>query len=48
MRVSATATLTEWQKQRGTAGYIRYPMRVRDFRRFGFTDVLNIPGVIEE
>ena len=27
---------------------ILYPMRVRDFRRFGFTDVLNIPGVAEE
>ena len=27
---------------------ILYPMRVRDFRRFGFTDVLNIPGVVDE
>jgi hypothetical protein len=27
---------------------IHYLMRVRDFRRFGFTDVLNIPGVVDE
>lgn len=27
---------------------ILYPMRVRDFRRFGYTDVLNIPGVVDE
>ena len=27
---------------------ILYPMRVRDFRRFGFTDVLNLPGVVED
>jgi peptide deformylase len=27
---------------------ILYPMRIRDFRRFGFTDVLSIPGVAEE
>ena len=27
---------------------ILYPMRVRDFRRFGYADVLNIPGVIDE
>ena len=27
---------------------ILYPMRVRDFARFGFTDVLNIPGIADE
>ncbi len=27
---------------------ILYPMRVRDFRLFGFADVLNIPGIAEE
>ena len=27
---------------------ILYPMRVRDFRLFGFTDVLNIPCVVDE
>ena len=27
---------------------ILYPMRVRDFRRFGFTDELNLPGVVED
>jgi peptide deformylase len=27
---------------------ILYPMRIRDFRRFGFTDVLNIPGVADD
>ena len=27
---------------------ILYPMRVRDFRLFGFADVLNIPGVADE
>lgn len=27
---------------------ILYPMRVRDFRLFGFTDVLNIPDVADE
>ncbi|MBK7022726.1 MAG: peptide deformylase [Sulfuritalea sp.] len=27
---------------------ILYPMRVRDFRRFGYTDVLNLPGVVDE
>ena len=27
---------------------ILYPMRVRDFKRFGFTDVLNVPGVADE
>lgn len=25
-----------------------YPMRVRDFTRFGFVEALNLPGVIEE
>ena len=27
---------------------ILYPMRIRDFTRFGFTDVLNLPGVVED
>lgn len=27
---------------------ILYPMRIRDFRLFGFTDVLNLPGVVDE
>ncbi|MBN8476416.1 peptide deformylase [Sulfuritalea sp.] len=27
---------------------ILYPMRVRDFRRFGFTDVLNLSDVVDE
>ncbi|MCX7167283.1 MAG: peptide deformylase [Rhodocyclales bacterium] len=27
---------------------ILYPMRIRDFSRFGFTDVLNIPGIADE
>lgn len=27
---------------------ILYPMRVMDFTRFGFTDVLNVPGVVDE
>ena len=27
---------------------VLYPMRIRDFRLFGFTDVLNIPGVADE
>jgi peptide deformylase len=27
---------------------ILYPMRIRDFRLFGFTDVLNIPNVSDE
>lgn len=27
---------------------ILYPMRMRDFRRFGFTDVMNLPGVVED
>jgi peptide deformylase len=27
---------------------VLYPMRVRDFRLFGFTDVLNIPAVSDE
>jgi peptide deformylase len=27
---------------------ILYPMRVRDFRLFGFTDVLNVPGIVDE
>ena len=30
------------------ARLISYPIPVRDFRRFGYTDVLNIPGVVEE
>ena len=27
---------------------VLYPMRIRDFSLFGFTDVLNIPGVVDE
>jgi peptide deformylase len=27
---------------------ILYPMRIRDFRRFGFTDVLDIQGIVDE
>lgn len=27
---------------------VLYPMRIRDFTRFGFTDVVNIPGSVEE
>jgi peptide deformylase len=27
---------------------VLYPMQIRDFRLFGFTDVLNIPGVADE
>ncbi|MDP2794350.1 MAG: peptide deformylase [Sulfurisoma sp.] len=27
---------------------ILYPMRIRDLRLFGFTDVLNIPAVVDE
>ena len=27
---------------------ILYPMRIRDFRRFGFTDVLNLPGAVAD
>lgn len=27
---------------------VLYPMRIRDFRLFGFTDVLGIPGLAEE
>ena len=27
---------------------VLYPMRIRDFTRFGFTDVLNLPGVVED
>lgn len=48
MRVLPTETLTDSQHQKGTAGYILYPMRMRDFSRFGFTDVLNLPGVADE
>jgi len=27
---------------------VLYPMRIRDLRLFGFTDVLDIPGVVDE
>ena len=27
---------------------VLYPMRIRDFRLFGFADLLNIPGVVDE
>ena len=27
---------------------ILYPVRVRDFKRFGFVDALNLPGIVEE
>jgi peptide deformylase len=27
---------------------VLYPMRIRDFRLFGYTDVLNIPGIADE
>lgn len=40
MRVSQSQLLGYSQQQKGTAGYIRYPMRVRDFTRFGFIEEL--------
>ena len=48
MRVSEAQRFSDRQQPQGTAGYIRYPMRIRDFSRFGFTDVLNIPGIADE
>lgn len=48
MRVSQAQRFSNSQQPQGIAGFLRYPMRVRDFRLFGFTDVLNIPGVADE
>lgn len=48
MRVSQAHRIRDIQQPQGMAGFLRYPMRMRDFRRFGFTDVLNLPGVVEE
>jgi hypothetical protein len=48
MRVSSAVLFSDTVLQQGMAGFLRYPMRVRDFRRFGYTDVLNLPGVVDE
>ncbi|MDK9705124.1 MAG: hypothetical protein OEL20_18525 [Sulfuritalea sp.] len=48
MRVSQAQRITDSQQPQGIAGFLHYPMRVRDFRRFGFTDVLDVPGVVDE
>ena len=48
MRVSLAHRFIDSQMQQGIAGFLRYPMRVRDFKRFGFVDALNLPGIVEE